>query len=100
MPLPHRAAHPPTDPSAMHLRLDLVDRSRPAVDPISIRNAPTRTLPTELYLPAARRPVPLIVFAHGYDGDPSKFSQLFQHWSDAGFAVVGPAPFVVRSAMA
>lgn len=64
--------------------------SRPAVDPIGIRSAPARALPTELYLPASRGPVPLIVFAHGYDGDPSKFTGLFQHWSDAGFAVAAP----------
>ena len=75
---------------AQHVQLDLVDRTRPAVDPIGVRNAPVRSLPTELYLPNARGPVPLIVFAHGYDGDPSKFTQLFEHWSDAGFAVVAP----------
>ena len=75
---------------ATHVQLDLVDRTRPAVDPIGVRNAPVRSLPTELYLPHARGPVPLIVFAHGYDGDPSKFTQLFEHWSDAGFAVVAP----------
>ncbi len=75
---------------AVHVRLDLVDESRPSVDPIGVRNAPTRALPTELYLPRTRGPAPLIVFAHGYDGDPSKFTQLFEQWSDAGFAVVAP----------
>jgi predicted dienelactone hydrolase len=75
---------------AVHEHLALVDATRSAVDPIGVRSAPTRALPTELYLPAARGPVPLIVFAHGYDGDPSKFSELFQHWSDAGFAVAAP----------
>ena len=85
-----RASKTSPPPSAVHVHLDLVDTSRPAVDPISVRSAPTRALPTELYLPAARRPVPLIVFAHGYNGDPSKFTELFQHWSDAGFAVVAP----------
>lgn len=83
------------------MRLDLVDRSRPAVDPIGVRSAPARALPTELYLPAGRKPVPLIVFAHGYDGDPSKFTQLLQHWSDAGFAVAAPAfPITVTGASA
>ncbi|MEO6469349.1 MAG: hypothetical protein ABIP21_09620 [Acidimicrobiia bacterium] len=79
-----------TPEPAKHVHLDLVDRTRPAVDPIGVRNAPVRSLPAELYLPNARGPVPLIVFAHGYDGDPSKFTQLFEHWSDAGFAVVAP----------
>jgi dienelactone hydrolase len=75
---------------AVHVQLDLVDRSRPAVDPIAVRSAPVRALPTQLYLPAGATPRPLIIFAHGYDGDPAKFTQLFQHWSDAGFAVVAP----------
>ena len=76
--------------AAAHLHLDLVDRSRPAVDPIGVRSAATRSLPTELYVPAGSTRRPLIVFAHGFDGDPSKFTQLFQYWSDAGFAVVAP----------
>ena len=88
-PTPHPQAVAAPE-SATHVHLDLVDRSRPAVDPSGVRNAPVRSLPTELYLPHARGPVPLIVFAHGYDGDPSKFTQLFEHWSDAGFAVVAP----------
>jgi dienelactone hydrolase len=83
------APTPRTQPAA-HVHLDLVDASRPAVDPIAVRSAPVRALPTELYLPASATPSPLIVFAHGYDGDPAKFTQLFQHWSDAGFAVVAP----------
>ena len=88
-PTRHPQAVAGPDP-ATHVHLDLVDRTRPAVDPIGVRNAPVRSLPTELYLPHARGPVPLIVFAHGYDGDPSKFTQLFEYWSDAGFAVVAP----------
>ena len=88
-PTPHPQAVAAPKP-ATHVHLDLVDRTRPAVDPISVRNAPVRSLPTELYLPHTRGPVPLIVFAHGYDGDPSKFTQLFEYWSDAGFAVVAP----------
>ncbi len=88
-PTPHPQAVAAPEP-ATHVHLDLVDRTRPAVDPIGVRNAPVRSLPTELYLPHARGPVPLIVFAHGYDGDPSKFTQLFEHWSEAGFAVVAP----------
>ena len=86
-PRPQAVAAP--DP-AQHVQLDLVDRTRPAVDPIGVRNAAVRSLPTELYLPRARGRVPLIVFAHGYDGDPLKFTQLFEHWTAAGFAVVAP----------
>ena len=78
-----------TEP-ATHVQLDLVDRSRPAVDPITVRSASIRALPTELYLPAGSTPRPLVVFAHGYDGDPAKFSDLFERWSAAGFAVAAP----------
>ena len=76
--------------AALHVQLDLVDRSRPAVDPFGERSAPTRSLPTELYLPAGAGRHPLIVFAPGFGGDPSKFTDLFTHWSDAGFAVASP----------
>ncbi len=86
------AAPPPTRPpaAAVDVQLDLVDSSRPAKDPIGERSAPTRALPTVLRIPAASKPVPLVVFAHGYDGDPGKFTELFQHWVDAGFAVLAP----------
>ena len=30
------------------------------------------------------------MFAPGFGGDPSKFTDLFSHWSDAGFAVASP----------
>jgi dienelactone hydrolase len=73
-----------------HVQLPLEDTSRPAVDPIAVRSAPTRQLPTELYLPTGSGPRPLIVFAHGYNGDPGKFTQLFEHWAKAGFAVAAP----------
>lgn len=75
---------------AQHVQLPLVDASRPAVDPVGIRSAPTRALPTELYLPAGSGRHPLIVFAHGYDGDPSKFTRLFAAWQAAGFVVASP----------
>lgn len=73
-----------------HVQLPLEDRSRPAVDPANVRSAPTRKLPTELYLPTGSGPRPLIVFAHGFNGDPAKFSQLFTAWAEAGFAVLAP----------
>lgn len=82
----------PTRPpaAAVDIQLDLVDPTRPAKDPVGERSAPERVLPTTLRIPAASKPVPLIVFAHGYDGDPTKFTELFQHWVDAGFAVLAP----------
>jgi predicted dienelactone hydrolase len=79
----------PTGPST-HVQLTFEDRSRPAVDPVGTRSAPTRVLVTELYLPGGRGTWPLIEFAHGFNGDPSKFTQLFRAWVDAGFAVLAP----------
>lgn len=80
----------PASTPAEHVQLTYVDHSRPATDAAGTRNAPERTLQTELYLPEGAGPHPLIVFAHGYNGDPAKFTQLFQQWSDAGFAVLAP----------
>jgi predicted dienelactone hydrolase len=73
-----------------HVQLPLEDRSRPAVDPIGVRSAPTRHLPTELYLPPGTGRRPLVIFAHGYNGDPGKFTQLLGHWAAAGFVVAAP----------
>jgi predicted dienelactone hydrolase len=49
-----------------------------------------RTLVTEVWLPAGPGPFPLIAFAHGNDGHPRKFHQLFAAWASAGYAVVAP----------
>jgi predicted dienelactone hydrolase len=78
------------DRTVTHVQLALEDPSRPAEDPVGERSAPTRNLATELYLPAARGPSPLVVFAHGFNGDPAKFTQLFGAWAEAGFAVLAP----------
>lgn len=72
------------------VRLDLVDPSRPAVDPKGARSAPVRALPTDLYLPTGNGPRPLILFAHGFDGDPGKFTKLLHRWAAAGFVVAAP----------
>jgi predicted dienelactone hydrolase len=81
--------HVPPGPFT-HVQLALEDRSRPTEDPQGLRNSRTRLLPTELYLPAGAAPRPLILFAHGLQGDPGKFTQLFEHWVRAGFVVVAP----------
>lgn len=85
-----RASASATGGPVTHVQLAYEDRSRPADDPIGPRSAPTRVLPTELYLPAGTGKRPLVVFAHGFNGDPSKFTQLFEAWADAGFAVLAP----------
>jgi predicted dienelactone hydrolase len=68
-----------------------VDRGRPTVDPDHIRNAPTRTLPTDIYIPPGPGPFPLIVHAHGAEGDPGKFTILLGAWARQGYVVAAPA---------
>jgi dienelactone hydrolase len=73
-----------------HVTLTLVDRSRPTEDPAGIRNAATRTLVTEVYIPRGKGPFPLVAFAHGFNGHPGKLTQLLSAWASAGYVVVAP----------
>jgi dienelactone hydrolase len=70
--------------------LALVDPSRAAGVKGSAGYTAFRSLPTDLYLPVAKGPRPLVVFAHGYHGAPSKFTQLFSAWATAGYIVAAP----------
>ena len=76
-------------PTVLHLTF--VDRSRPTDDPNDAHDAPDRTLATTVVLPAGTRPAPLVLLAHGADGDPAKFTQLIGAWSAAGYVVAAPA---------
>jgi dienelactone hydrolase len=67
-----------------------VDRSRRTV-PTAGTPLPLRTLVTTIYRPNGAGPFPLIVFSHGLDGHPEKFTKLFSAWADAGFAIAAPA---------
>lgn len=67
-----------------------VDRSRRTV-PTTGAPLPSRTLVTTIYRPNGTGPFPLIVFSHGLDGHPEKFTKLFSAWADAGFAIAAPA---------
>ncbi len=67
-----------------------VDPARPTGTPGSPGYSPRRELPTDIYLPTATTPRPLIMFSHGYDGSPRKFSQLLAAWARAGYAVAAP----------
>jgi len=49
-----------------------------------------RTLLTEVWSPAGDGPFPVIAFAHGMDGHPNKFHELFGAWAAAGYVVVAP----------
>jgi predicted dienelactone hydrolase len=70
--------------------VEFVDRTRPTADPGDAAYSPTRVLPTDIYLPAASSPRPLIMFSHGYHGAPRKFSKLFSAWARAGYIVAAP----------
>jgi acetyl esterase/lipase len=50
-----------------------------------------RLLVTDLYVPVgAPSPLPLVVFAHGWNSDPGKYVVLLQQWAQAGFLVAAP----------
>jgi dienelactone hydrolase len=67
-----------------------VDESRPTDDPAGVRAAPTRTLVTDIYVPDGEGPFPLIVHAHGFNGNPGKFTELLTRWAEAGYVVAAP----------
>src|SRR5262249_4298553 len=52
--------------------------------------SPDRVLDTDVYIPTASTPRPLIMFSHGYHGAPRKFTQLFSAWAAAGYVVAAP----------
>jgi poly(3-hydroxybutyrate) depolymerase len=84
-----RPVHSPV--AIRRVTVTFVDRSRPTVDPDHIRSAPSRTLPTDIYIPAGPGPFPLIVHAHGSDGSPRKFTILLSAWARQGYIVAAPA---------
>ena len=73
-------------------RVTLVDPSRPttAQAGTGVPAADHRVLETTLVYPGAEGPFPLLVFAHGLDGHPRKFTELFEAWAAAGFVVAAP----------
>lgn len=67
-----------------------VDRTRPLTGPAGDELAPERSLPTIVHVPQGAGPFPLIAFAHGFGGDPQRFSQLLGAWAAAGYVVAAP----------
>jgi dienelactone hydrolase len=67
-----------------------VDTTRATAKPGDAAYDSKRTLPTDVYVPTASAPRPLILFSHGYKGAPSKFSQLLSAWARAGYIVAAP----------
>ena len=62
----------------------LTDPSRPTPSTAEADERPERELSTHLYEPAGDGPFPLIVFAHGLNGHPRKFTQLHTAWAEEG----------------
>ena len=79
------------------VELTLVDPSRPVTDADGAELAAERTLPTVVHVPRGEGPFPLVAFAHGFGGDPQRFSQLFGAWARAGYVVAAPT-FPITSA--
>ncbi len=67
-----------------------VDRSRPTTPAVGAPT-PERVLETAIYRPTGKGPFPLVLFSHGLDGHPEKFTALLGAWADAGYVVVAPA---------
>lgn len=82
-----------------------VDTSRPTSPNGDFPGAPTRTLPTKFWYPAAGEagtttpdaapdgthgPYPLVLFAHGYDVTPDFYAPLLARWAAAGYIVAAP----------
>ncbi len=79
-------------PFAVHEEsVNLVDptRSTPARGPVPATQG--RLLTTDLYVPdGAPAPLPLVVFAHGWNSNPAVYQPLLERWAEAGFLVAAP----------
>jgi len=86
-----RAARPgPGSGGVRKVDATFVDRSRatPVTDDGPARSC--RVLPTVIRLPPGTGAAPMIVAAHGLDGDPSALRDLLDVWARAGYVVVAP----------
>ena len=73
------------------IELTLVDprRSTPSTPQLTTQSC--RVLPTEVRYPMGiTGPLPLVVVAHGLDGDPSSLAPLLDAWAGAGYVVAAP----------
>jgi pimeloyl-ACP methyl ester carboxylesterase len=71
------------------ITLEDPSRSTPARGSVPAKAG--RLLVTDLYVPVgAATPLPLVVFAHGWNSDPGVYDVLLQQWAQAGFLVAAP----------
>jgi predicted dienelactone hydrolase len=69
--------------------LPFVDPTRPTVSR-GVRIAATRSLTTDVWLPAIGGRWPLVVFAPGFRVGPDSYTQLHTTWAAAGYVVAAP----------
>jgi pimeloyl-ACP methyl ester carboxylesterase len=87
--------HPPPTPTASNLAvtetsLSLVDPSRRVISH-GIQIAPTRTLPTNIWVPLTPGRLPLVVFAHGFDLGPDSYARFCRALASEGYLVAAPS---------
>lgn len=71
--------------------LRLFDPSRPTGARGDVPATAGRLLVTDLYVPSgAPGPLPLVVFAHGWNSNPGVYQTLLDQWAAAGFLVAAP----------
>jgi len=70
--------------------LDLVDTGRPVVSGGTVL-APTRDLPTEVWVPSGPGHFPLVVLVHGYDRGPLDYARFGAQLASSGYVVAAPS---------
>lgn len=84
-----RSTGPPYGVRTKSITLDDPSRSTPARGAVPEKAG--RLLVTDLYVPiGATSPLPLVVFAHGWNSDPGVYDVLLEQWAEAGFLVAAP----------
>jgi dienelactone hydrolase len=74
----------------VHLSTEFVDGRRDTPATPGHPRRPCRVLPVQIRLPAGTGPQPMIVMAHGLDGDPEALGDLADSWARAGYVVAAP----------
>jgi predicted dienelactone hydrolase len=68
-----------------------VDDTRTSPASATQPEVPSRTLVTTIMFPkASKKPLPLLVLAHGANGNTNKFDELIARWAKAGYVVAAP----------
>lgn len=71
--------------------LDLVDTTRPTTTSSGTFVAPTRSLPTTVWVPSGSGPFPVVVFAHGFRDGVAPYARIANHLAEQGYLVAAPS---------